>query len=243
MAKAPKKRKTTRRGKALPARKVITCYFCGHQQEVSGKAMSTTCPGCHKAIRIEDLIIKSYTPVNDLETCGRIIVTKKGRIAAKRVRAGDGIECDGTIHGIVETPGDIEFGPKAEWKGTILKSRKLIIVDGVKLDGHIRVPWNHAEATYDVEARPTTKPATTHPTQSLIETKPSQPAKPSTAPIPETPTIKKKSAPASQTSKKIAKKATGKKTAKKVTKKTAKKVTKKKAKKSSTTRRKKTSGD
>jgi len=127
----------------LSERRTIRCYLCGHTQEVSPKALSTTCPKCHKAIRIEDLIIKTYTPVNDLETCGRIHVTKKGRVAAKRIRAGDGIACEGIMHGAVETGGDIEFGPKAEWKGTLLRSKKLIIVDGVKLDGRITVPWAH----------------------------------------------------------------------------------------------------
>lgn len=102
--------------------------------------MSTTCPGCHKAIRIEDLIIKTYTPVIDLQTCGRIKVMKRGRVAAKRIRAGDGIECLGIMHGSVETPGDIQLGAKAEWKGDTLRSSKLIIKDGVKLEGHVRVP-------------------------------------------------------------------------------------------------------
>jgi len=134
-------RKTRGRGRAS-AKRTIHCYLCGHAQEVSGRAMSTTCPGCHKAIRIEDLIIKTYTPVNDLETCGRIHVTKKGRVAAKRIRAGDGIECEGIMHGSVETPGDVALTAKAEWKGEMLRSRRLIIVDGVKLEGHIVVPWN-----------------------------------------------------------------------------------------------------
>ncbi len=135
-----RRKKTPRKVKTVP-RRIIHCYLCGHSQEVSGKAMSTTCPSCHKAIRIEDLIIKTYTPVNDLETCGRIKVKKRGRVAAKRVRAGDGIECEGTIHGAVETPGDIAFGPKAEWRGSTLRSSRLIVADGVKLEGHIRVPW------------------------------------------------------------------------------------------------------
>jgi len=133
--------RNTRAKKGASERRRISCYLCGHELEVSGMAMSTTCPGCHKAIRIEDLIIKSYTPVNDLETCGRIHVTKRGRVAAKRIRAGDGIACEGVMHGAVETAGDIEFGPKGEWKGDILRSRRLIIVDGVKLDGRITVPW------------------------------------------------------------------------------------------------------
>lgn len=120
---------------------MIECYLCGRRQEVSVKALSTNCPGCNKAIRIEDLVVNTYTPVNDLETCGRIVVTKKGRVAAKRIRAGDGIECEGTLHGAVETPGDVTLGAKAEWKGATLRSRRLVVTDGVKLEGRITVPW------------------------------------------------------------------------------------------------------
>jgi hypothetical protein len=129
------------------ATRTIECYLCGRRQDVSVKALSTNCPGCNKAIRIEDLVVNTYTPVNDLETCGRIVVTKKGRVAAKRIRAGDGIECEGTLHGAVETPGDVTLGAKAEWKGATLRSRRLVVTDGVKLEGRITVPWaKHGDA-------------------------------------------------------------------------------------------------
>ena len=101
--------------------------------------MSTTCPGCTKAIKVEDVVVKSYTPVNNLQTCGMIKITKRGRVAARRIQCGDGIICDGAMEGTIETDGDVRLGPKATWRGKSLRSRSLAIADGAKLLGAISV--------------------------------------------------------------------------------------------------------
>ncbi len=101
--------------------------------------MSTTCPGCTKAIKVEDVVVKSYTPVNNLQTCGMIKITKRGRVAARRIQCGDGIICDGAMEGTVETDGDVRLGPKASWRGKLLRSRALASADGAKLLGVISV--------------------------------------------------------------------------------------------------------
>ena len=66
------------------ARRDIRCYLCGHRFEVSTRTMSVPCPSCHKALKVEDITVKNYLPVNDLQTCGRITITKTGRVVAKR---------------------------------------------------------------------------------------------------------------------------------------------------------------
>ena len=113
--------------------------------------MSVPCPHCNRALKVEDVVVKSYLPVNDLQTCGKITVTKTGRVVAKLIRSGDGIECEGALEGIVETSGPMLFGPKASWKGGTLCSRKLEIADGAKLIGNIRVPWLKEEPVDDEE--------------------------------------------------------------------------------------------
>lgn len=138
--------------------RTIRCYLCGHVQEVSARAMSTNCPGCHKAIRIEDFIIKSYVPVNDLQTCGKIVVTKKGRVAAKRIHSGEGIECEGILHGAIECLAEVVFQPKAEWKGPVLRSKQLVVNDGANIDGRVFVPWG-AETIPADPRPPATRPA------------------------------------------------------------------------------------
>jgi len=140
----------------------IRCYLCGHGLTVSMRAMSTTCPGCHKAIKIEDVIVKTYIPVVDLQTCGRIKITKRGRVAARRIQAGDGIECDGIMEGSIETDGDVRFGPKSSWKGTSLLSRSIEIAAGAKLVGIVTVPWHRPEpAKKKKTKKKTTKKAAT----------------------------------------------------------------------------------
>jgi hypothetical protein len=132
--------------KAKPgARRTIRCYLCGHHFEVSSRAMSTTCPGCHKAIKVENVVVKSYVPVNDLQTCGHIKVTRRGRIAAKNIQSGDGISCEGSIEGTVTTDGPVELGPKSTWKGKSLQSRTLEVSDGASLAGYVQVPWTREE--------------------------------------------------------------------------------------------------
>jgi hypothetical protein len=120
-------------------RRTIRCYLCGGSSEVSVRTMSTTCPRCNKAIKVENVTVKSYLPVNDLQTCGTITIAKNGRVVAKRIQSGDGIVCEGAMEGAVETEGPVELGPKASWKGPTLVGRSLKIADGAKLLGVVRV--------------------------------------------------------------------------------------------------------
>ncbi len=122
-------------------RQPIRCYLCGERFEVSGRTMSTTCTACHKAIKVEDVQVKSYLPVNVLQTCGQILVTKRGRVAAKRIQSGRGIICEGTLEGSIETDGKLELGAKSSWKGKELQCRALTVADGATLNGHVQVPW------------------------------------------------------------------------------------------------------
>lgn len=132
--------------RARTGTRTIHCYLCGHAFEVSGRTMSTTCPGCNKAIQVEDVVVKSYLPVNDLATCGRIQISRRGRIAAKTVRGGDGITVEGTVEGSIETQAGVSFGPKSHWKGGTLRSPSVEIKDGASLEGRIEVPFRKSDA-------------------------------------------------------------------------------------------------
>ncbi len=164
--------------------------------------MSTTCPGCHKAIKIEDVIVKTYIPVVDLQTCGRIKITKRGRVAARRIQSGDGIDCDGIMEGAVETDGDVHFGPKSSWKGTSLLSRSIEIAAGAKLIGIVTVPWHRPEPVEEKKKTARTTTTTTRKTAAKKKT-----------------TIKKIAAKKTATKRKVAKKTTTTTTTKKKTRK------------------------
>jgi len=122
------------------ARRDISCYHCGHAHEVSERTMSTTCPQCNKAIKVEDVVVKSYVPVINLQTCGTISITRRGRVAATRLQASEGVFCEGAVEGSIESGGPTELGAKAVWKGKYLYSPSLTIEDGAQVQGNITVP-------------------------------------------------------------------------------------------------------
>lgn len=124
-----------------PPKRAIRCYLCGHGFEVSTRTMSVPCPKCNKALKVEDVVVKTYLPVNDLQTCGKITIAKNGRVVAKLIRAGDGIECEGVLEGAIQTDGELSLGSKASWKGKTLHSKSLHIDDGARLEGYIKVPF------------------------------------------------------------------------------------------------------
>jgi len=126
------------RARGASARRIY-CYLCGHPFEVTPRAMSTSCPGCHKAIKIEDVKVATYVPVTALETCGSIIVTRRGRIAAKRISAGDSITIEGVVDGAVRCRGSVIMTSRASWRGAELTGRSLSIDEGATLDGKVVV--------------------------------------------------------------------------------------------------------
>ena len=170
------------------ATRTVRCYICGHRLRVSLRTLSTACPGCNKAIKVEDVVVKSYTPVFDLQTCGKIRITKRGRVAAKRIQSGDGIVCEGVMEGNVETDGQVRLGPKASWKGESLQSRSLAIADGAKLLGVVTVPWHRPEPK-----KPTRPPAATPKTRPMIVSTPTTKPKLAKTPQSTAPTIRKSS--------------------------------------------------
>ena len=129
------------------ARRTVRCYLCAHHFEVSLKTMSTACPKCNRAIKIEDVVVKTYLPVIDLQTCGAITITKKGRVAAKNIDCGGDLVIEGVIEGAVVTDGEVRMGPKSSWKGAHLRTPRLNIAAGAKLDGRITVPSVRPDAT------------------------------------------------------------------------------------------------
>jgi hypothetical protein len=133
--------------KAQPPRTVL-CYHCRTKFDVGGMAMSRPCPHCHKPVLIEDVVVRAYKPVVKLETCGKLIVRKGGRVNAKHIEAQLGIECEGAIHGATVSGGRVLLGKNAEWRGD-LDAPSLSVKAGAKiLGGYFRIPSNPL-AEYD----------------------------------------------------------------------------------------------
>ncbi|MFG0328838.1 MAG: hypothetical protein ACF8PN_02960 [Phycisphaerales bacterium] len=122
---------------AKPIRtRTVYCYNCGHPIEVGRRTMSTSCPGCSKPVIVEDIVVKSYKGVMAVETCGKLVVSKRGHVVAKkRVIAHGGIEVDGKLQcGEAIAAGPVRLGGKSEWKGN-LRATSLKIELGAKIHG------------------------------------------------------------------------------------------------------------
>ncbi len=78
------------RPKAASAR-TVQCYHCRKAFGVGARAMTITCPKCFKRVQIQDIVVESAHGVTKLQTCGKVIVEKKGRVIADLGEAHDGI--------------------------------------------------------------------------------------------------------------------------------------------------------
>ena len=122
----------------------VHCYQCGHRLQVAGLTRSTVCPGCNRRLVVEDIIVRAYTAVVNLETCGRLIIPRGGQaVAQKRVVALAGIEMDGKLQcRQAITARHARIGPNAEWKGD-LQAASLDVKPGAVIHGgHFDVPSN-----------------------------------------------------------------------------------------------------
>lgn len=119
--------------KPIPSREV-RCYLCGHAFEVSAKAMTSSCPQCHKGLRVEDVVVKNVQAVRRLQTCGKLTIERKGRVIASLVEAQGGIDCKGALEGRVVCGGSVRIGKSAEWKGDC-RATSLRVEAGAKILG------------------------------------------------------------------------------------------------------------
>ncbi|MGB1125224.1 MAG: hypothetical protein ACPG4Q_08460 [Phycisphaeraceae bacterium] len=80
--------------------RMVQCYHCRHRFEVGGRAQSTSCPGCNKPLRVDDIVFDTkHSGIGriKIQTCGMITIKKGGRVTAELVEAHGGIVCHGTI--------------------------------------------------------------------------------------------------------------------------------------------------
>lgn len=101
--------------------RLVQCYHCRHRFEVSSRAQSTSCPGCNKALMVGDEhITKLRGPLKELRTCGRITVSKRGRLIAETIEAHGGIDCQGIIDAKKVLSGaTVTLGPKCDYHGNL----------------------------------------------------------------------------------------------------------------------------
>lgn len=102
--------------------RVVRCYHCRRAIEVSGRAITITCPVCYGALSVADLVIKDTHWGGRLHSCGKIVVRPRARVIAKTVRAVEAVEVYGSLQADVECLGVVVIGARAVWRGNLTAS-------------------------------------------------------------------------------------------------------------------------
>lgn len=81
----------------------------------------------------DENITKLRGPLKELRTCGRIIVSKRGRLIAETIEAHGGIDCQGIIDAKRVLSGTtVILGPKCDYHGD-LTAPNVIMHKGAKV--------------------------------------------------------------------------------------------------------------
>ncbi|MFG0253098.1 MAG: polymer-forming cytoskeletal protein [Phycisphaerales bacterium JB038] len=119
---------------------MVTCYLCGHDFEVSPRAITVSCPSCARQLMAQDVTVKGHTAVTNLPSCGKVVVKPRGRVVAKKIIGQEGVTCEGSIEGEIETTATVRLERRSKCQGAI-RAGRLIIAEGASLEGEICVPW------------------------------------------------------------------------------------------------------
>jgi cytoskeletal protein CcmA (bactofilin family) len=88
------------------ANRLVHCYRCDKEHEVSSSARSTMCPTCNAGIEFDDLVVSSNAS-RPVDTRGKLLVTKKGYLNNAHIVCGEAIiegrisgalRCEGAVH-------------------------------------------------------------------------------------------------------------------------------------------------
>lgn len=117
----------------------IVCLYCAKTQEVGRRAMTITCKFCHKPLKLEDLSFKGYEARRAIDTCGIVVIEKKGQVITDRVLCG-GLVARGRVKGNIISRGPVLVGPEAEIRGDVV-APTLAVGAGAVLHGHYRIGY------------------------------------------------------------------------------------------------------
>lgn len=151
----------------------VTCTYCGHEAEVSGRAMSMVCPKCSKRLNLENQHIVRYHPVSELRTCGDVLVDKKGNVPAPIL--AENLTVLGQVRGNVSVRQRVSIGKTGTIEGDIVTPR-LAVEDGGAIVGFVRVTPPPV-ATGDAAQRAAAEPGPAKSAKAAKSAKSAAPAK------------------------------------------------------------------
>lgn len=116
------------------APRTVECYHCRKGFDVPRAAMSISCPWCYKRVTLDDLIVKGTCWTSRVQTCGRLVIEKKGVLVASYIEARCGMTIDGAAEGNLISGGPVVLGPKAHVKGD-LEAPSIDVAKGAIIEG------------------------------------------------------------------------------------------------------------
>lgn len=114
--------------------RTVQCYHCRQGFDVPSAAMSISCPWCYKRVTLDDLIVKDTCWTSKVQTCGRLIVERRGTLVASYIEARSGMTILGICEGKLVSGGAVTLGPKALVRGD-LEAPSIDIADGATIEG------------------------------------------------------------------------------------------------------------
>jgi hypothetical protein len=113
--------------------------------------MTTSCPKCSKPLLVEDVVVKTLEAVRKIQTCGKIVIQKKGHVIAQLVEAHGGVEVEGILEANVVSGGLVRIGAKAQWKGDC-NAPAITVEGGCKIAGGYFMIPDHSLGLGDLNA-------------------------------------------------------------------------------------------
>ena len=104
--------------------RVIECFDCHRQQEVSGAATSTICPTCSNHIDLSDYKIATIFS-RSIRTTGVVRVTAKGDLSSSSVRCRRAV-IEGRLRGNLDSAGQIIIYSSGKIPGKLSASEMVI---------------------------------------------------------------------------------------------------------------------
>lgn len=135
--------------------RTVQCYHCHRHFDVPGKAMSLSCPWCYRRVTLSDIVVKDECFAKALQTCGRIVVQKKGRLVASLIEARLGVETFGVIEGKVRSGCRLYIGPQGRLRGDAIAPSIWIEPGGAMEGGLLHIgpapeqPGEHASGDHE----------------------------------------------------------------------------------------------
>ena len=102
------------------APRTVQCYHCQRPFDVPPRAMSISCPWCYKRVTLDDLIVTDTCWTSRVQTCGRLIVHRKGSLVSSCVEANAGMEIHGGVEGKLISGGPVFIGKFAQIRGDLI---------------------------------------------------------------------------------------------------------------------------